>query len=100
MSDRKGFWIIAGLTVTLFGCATGFQAVYDHDPAKDFGQYKYYAWISENPMKIGPSTRINNPLVESPMSRINSASTRKREARDSQIFCGSRCRCFVVVAAL
>lgn len=61
----SGKWVIAAcIAVFLGGCATGFQATYDHDASKDFDEYRYYAWISENPMKIGPSTRINNPLVE------------------------------------
>jgi hypothetical protein len=56
------------LTLVSFGlgaCASGFSANYDSDPAHDFGAYKTYAWISENPMIAGPTYRIPNPLLES-----------------------------------
>ena len=58
------FFVAAVIALCLSGCATGFKATHDHDASHNFGSYKYYAWISENPMKVGPSTRINNPLVE------------------------------------
>lgn len=64
MSGRKCYWTIAVLAMTFVGCAAGFKATYDHDPAQDFGAYHHYAWISENPMKIGPSSKIANPLLE------------------------------------
>jgi len=75
-------WAIAAcVAVFIGGCATGFQAAYDHDASKDFGEYKYYAWISENPMKIGPSTRINNPLVE---ERVMEAVEQRLDAKGFQ----------------
>ena len=49
----------------LGGCATGFEATHDHDPAQDFAAYKTFAWVSEHPMKVGAVTRIPNPLLES-----------------------------------
>jgi hypothetical protein len=49
----------------LGGCATGFEATYDHDPANDFAAYKTFAWVSENPMKVGSVERIPSPLLES-----------------------------------
>ena len=64
MSGIKYCWAIAVLAMTIAGCATGFKATYDHDPAQDFGDYQHYAWISENPMKIGASSKILNPLLE------------------------------------
>jgi len=49
----------------LAGCASsGFNATYDHDPAQDFSSYRTFAWISANPMKIGPSVQSPNPLLE------------------------------------
>jgi len=52
------------LAAMLVGCATGFEAMYDHDSSQDFSAYKTYGWISVNPMKIGPSSQIGNPLLE------------------------------------
>ena len=49
----------------LGGCATGFEATYDHDPANDFAAYKTFAWVSEHPMKVGSVERITSPLLES-----------------------------------
>ncbi|MGB5624579.1 MAG: DUF4136 domain-containing protein [Woeseiaceae bacterium] len=52
-------------TVIFGGCATGFEATYDHDPANDFAAYKTFAWVSEHPMKVGAVERIPSPLLES-----------------------------------
>lgn len=79
--QRFRFSFIAGLLILAAGCATGFQATHDHDPANDFSGYRYYAWISENPMKIGPTTRIENPLVE---ERIMQAVEANLDARGYQ----------------
>ena len=49
---------------TLGGCATGFKATHDHDASHDFSGYKTFAWISANPMKVGPSVQSPNPLLE------------------------------------
>ena len=58
---------IAAVAVTalLGGCATGFDAMFDHDPATDFTAYKTFAWVSEHPMKVGAVQRIPSPLLES-----------------------------------
>jgi hypothetical protein len=64
MSVRKTYWAIALTTVALAGCAAGFESMYDHDSSKDFSSYKNYAWLSDNPMKIGPTSQIGNPLLE------------------------------------
>lgn len=50
--------------LSLAGCASNFEAMYDHDPAVDFSTYKTYAWISEHPMKIASTTRPISPLLE------------------------------------
>ena len=52
-------------TAVLGGCASGFEATYDHDPANDFTAYKTFAWVSEHPMKVGAVTRIPSSLLES-----------------------------------
>jgi len=38
--------------------------MYDHDTSMEFGDYRNYAWLSENPMKVGPTSQIGNPLLE------------------------------------
>ena len=48
----------------LAGCASTFEASYDHDPANDFTNYQSFAWISKNPMKVGKGVNIANPLLE------------------------------------
>ena len=61
-------------TALIGGCATGFDATFDHDPANDFTAYKTFAWVSENPMKVGTVTRIPSPLLESQiMTTVESA---------------------------
>ena len=52
------------VSVVLMACATGFNATYDSDPSHDFSSYQTYAWISENPMIVGPTDRVPNPLLE------------------------------------
>jgi len=50
--------------IALFGCASTFQATYDHDPSVDFTTYKTYAWISDKPMTVAHTERIVSPLLE------------------------------------
>jgi hypothetical protein len=52
------------VSLGLAACASGFKATYDSDPAHDFSSYQTYAWISENPMIVGATNRIPNPLLE------------------------------------
>ncbi len=70
---------IAVLVVLVSGCASTFKATYDHDPANNFSGYRTYAWISEHPMKVGPTSRIANPLLE---SRIMSSMERAFGAKN------------------
>lgn len=70
---RAQLLLAALLTLTLGACASGFTATYDSDPAHDFSGYKTFAWISENPMIIGQTDRMPNPLLESKiMSAVES----------------------------
>ena len=48
----------------LAACASTFEASYDSDPAQDFSGYKTYGWISENPMILGSTDRVPNPLLQ------------------------------------
>lgn len=52
------------------GCASTFEASYDHDSGNDFSKYQSFAWISKNPMKVGKGVGTVNPLLE---PRITSA---------------------------
>ena len=61
---RIGYVAVVAVVV-LVGCASGFEATYDHDPANDFAAYKTFAWVSEHPMKVGAIERIPSPLLES-----------------------------------
>lgn len=65
MSIRRVCLLAAAfLSLGLAGCASGFKATYDSDPAHDFSAYQTYAWISANPMIVGPTNRVPNPLLE------------------------------------
>ena len=61
---RLSLLVAAFVSLGLAACATGFKATYDSDPAHDFSGYQTFAWISENPMVVGPSNRVPNPLLE------------------------------------
>ena len=70
MSSRtKLLGVVIALTM-LAGCASTFQASYDHDSTNDFSKYQSFAWISKNPMKVGQTVGAPNPLLE---PRISSA---------------------------
>ena len=66
MTIRKFFPHLAVLfsLSLLAACASGFKAIYDSDPSHDFSGYQTYAWISENPMIVGQTNRVPNPLLE------------------------------------
>jgi hypothetical protein len=56
--------ILVTAVLGLTACATGFKATYDSDPSHDFSGYQTFAWISPNPMIMGPTNRVPNPLLE------------------------------------
>lgn len=60
------FRLLAVSVAALFlgGCATGFKATHDHDSNHDFSVYQTFAWISENPMKVGQTVQSPNPLLQ------------------------------------
>jgi hypothetical protein len=65
MAIRTAFLVtVAAATLSLTGCASGFKATYDYDPAHDFTGHQSWAWISKNPMTVGATNRIPNPLLE------------------------------------
>ena len=64
MKIKISFLLALLSMLVLSGCATGFKAIYDHDPAKDFSTYRTFAWISDHPMKVGEGVGVTNPLLE------------------------------------
>ena len=65
MPTRKVLIIVSAfLSLGLAACASGFKATYDSDPSHDFSGYQTYAWMSANPMIVGPTNRMPNPLLE------------------------------------
>ncbi len=50
--------------IGLGACASTFEATYDNDPGQDFSKYQTFAWISKNPMKVGATAVVPNPLLE------------------------------------
>lgn len=52
------------ITASLAGCASNFEATFDHDSSNDFGNYKTFVWVSEHPMKVGNVKRTPHPLLE------------------------------------
>ena len=61
--------ILALAMFTLVGCASTFEATYDHDPSNDFSGYRDFAWISEHPMKVGETASAVSPLLEGKIMR-------------------------------
>jgi len=69
---------MALVSLGLAACASTFEASYDSDPSQDFTVYKTYGWISENPMILGSSDRVPNPLLQPKiMTAVESAMTMK-----------------------
>lgn len=66
---RASLLIMAIASIGLAGCASTFQASYDSDPEQDFSTYKTWGWISENPMIVGGTDRVPNPLLEPKIMR-------------------------------
>lgn len=64
MSRTIQFFATFTALLLMAGCASTFEASYDHDSDNDFSGYKTFAWIGKNPMKVGPTTRTVNPLLE------------------------------------
>ena len=64
MTRSFGSLALVASVVLVSGCATGFNATHDHDSAHDFSGYQTFGWISENPMKVGPSVQSPNPLLQ------------------------------------
>ena len=64
MTPAGKFSSVVLTLAVLSGCASTFEASYDHDPGNDFSKYQSFAWISKNPMKVGKGVGVPNPLLE------------------------------------
>jgi hypothetical protein len=64
LANRKIYIVMVSTALFLGGCASGFEAMYDHDRAHDFSAYQTFAWISPRPMTVGPTNRAPSPLLE------------------------------------
>jgi hypothetical protein len=64
MTQIKTGFLTAATVALLAGCASGFEATYDSDPAQDFSGYKTFSWVSEHPMKVATTARIQSPMLE------------------------------------
>lgn len=60
---------VSALTIMVFGCATEPAIKADFDSAHDFSSYKSFAWISENPMKVGKSVTPPKPTLQAAIMR-------------------------------
>lgn len=57
--------LVAVAAIAVFGgCASHFEATFDHDSSNDFTAYKTFAWVSEHPMQVGNVVRTPHPLLE------------------------------------
>jgi len=64
MTQIKTGFLAVATAALLAGCASGFEATYDSDPAQDFSGYKTFSWVSEHPMKVATTARIQSPMLE------------------------------------
>lgn len=64
MTKLKTGFLAVATAALMAGCASGFEATYDSDPAQDFSGYKTFTWISEHPMKVATTARITSPMLE------------------------------------
>ncbi|MEL7448602.1 MAG: DUF4136 domain-containing protein [Pseudomonadota bacterium] len=69
------------LCAALCACAAGFKTTVDHDKDHDFTVYKTYAWISDNPMIVGPTTNVPSPLLEGQIMKVIETSMNTRGYR-------------------
>lgn len=64
MTTRRNLLSIILVGAMLTACASTFKATHDHDVNHNFSNYQTFAWISENPMKVGQGVSTINPLLE------------------------------------
>ena len=64
MTAAKNLLGVVLILALLGACASTFKATHDHDSGHDFSNYQTFAWISKNPMKVGQTAIVPNPLLE------------------------------------
>ena len=55
--------LLLGAVALISGCASQAKTSFDYDRENDFSAYKSWAWISDEPMKVGPTTGVVSPLL-------------------------------------
>ena len=77
-SIRRSIPLLFTALLAVSCASSGFRATHDYDSSNDFSVYQSWAWISDEPMKVGPMATVSNPLLEPRiMSAIDSALTAK-----------------------
>lgn len=74
---RRTFLALSSCLI-LSSCATGSSARVEYDPEFDFGNYRSFAWESENPMKVvkaiaEPRDSLQPQIMASIQTRLESA---------------------------
>lgn len=64
MANRRNQSILVIAALVLAGCASTFEATYDHDRQHNFSNYRTFAWIAEHPMVVAESVGVVNPMLE------------------------------------
>jgi len=78
MQLMKSEILVASAALTLFmlhACATNSAPRIDYDSTHDFSNYQSFAWVSENPMKVGesagpPSGELQDDIMIAIQSRL------------------------------
>ncbi len=91
MKDKFTAAIVAFGIVSLYGCATSPAAKIDYDSAQKFYNYQSFAWVSENPMKVGetanpPSDSLQSNIMDAIQSRLEASAYRLADASGSADF--------------
>jgi len=64
MATRRSVFCTVLILTLLGACASTFKASYDHDSSNDFLNYQSFTWLSKNPMKVGQTAEVLNPMLQ------------------------------------
>ncbi|MGI9455386.1 MAG: DUF4136 domain-containing protein [Aeoliella sp.] len=63
-ATSKLFAVLCAAVILAACAAPGFKATHDYDDSVNFSSYQSFAWISQNPMKVGATQVPPSPLLE------------------------------------